>query len=94
MPLDLIIIFDDPAVDYSWEETHMVEMTLRGMTVEPEKYGGLAKQIRLLMNTLISLAQQLPRDVDSCEVGSQHTNQTNKQNQSLAWNSYPGPDID
>jgi hypothetical protein len=46
------------------------------------------------MNTLISLAQQLPRDVDSYEVGSQHTNQTNKQNQSLAWNSYPGPDID
>jgi hypothetical protein len=36
MPLDLIIIFEDPAVDYSWEKTHM-EMTLRGMTVEPEK---------------------------------------------------------
>ena len=37
MPLDLIIIFEDPAVDYSWEKTHM-EMTLRGgMTVEPDK---------------------------------------------------------
>ena len=36
MPLDLIIIFEDPAVDYSWEKTHM-EMTLRGVTVEPEK---------------------------------------------------------
>ena len=36
MPLDLCIIFEDPVDDYSSEETHM-EMTLRRMTLEPEK---------------------------------------------------------
>ena len=55
-----------------------------------------AKQRRLMMNTLVSLAQQLSRGVDRFDVGirSQHSNQTNKQNQSLAWNTYLGPDID
>ena len=31
MPLDLFIIFEDPAADNSWEKT-LMEMTLRGMT--------------------------------------------------------------